>query len=169
MGLSRQEYWSVCKYTMYIYIKCTIYTMYINYIHTYIYVYTNTYICVYILYIGVCVCVLVTQLCLNFWDLLGHSLPGSSVHGILQARILERVAFSFSRGSSQPRDQTWVSYITGSLYHVSHQGRPLYTNTRTHTHTHTHTHIKSPCCKLKTYTMLYVNYMSINAEKCLPT
>ena len=39
------------------------------------------------------------------------SLPGSSVHGILQARILQWVAMSSSRGSSQPRDQTGVSYI----------------------------------------------------------
>ena len=37
------------------------------------------------------------------------SLPGSSVHGISQARILEWVAISFSRESSQPRDQNWVS------------------------------------------------------------
>ena len=39
------------------------------------------------------------------------SLPGSPVHGISQARILEWVAMSFSRGSSQPRDQTHVSWI----------------------------------------------------------
>ena len=39
------------------------------------------------------------------------STPGSSVHGILQARILEWVAMSFSRGSSQPRDWTFVSYV----------------------------------------------------------
>ena len=42
--------------------------------------------------------------------------PGSSVHGILQARILEWVAISFSRGSSQPRDQTWVSCIVGRFF-----------------------------------------------------
>ena len=42
--------------------------------------------------------------------------PGSSIHGILQARILERVAISFSRGSSQPRDQTPVSYIVGRFF-----------------------------------------------------
>ena len=41
------------------------------------------------------------------------SLPGSSVHGILQARILEWVAISFSRVSSQPRDQIQVSHIAG--------------------------------------------------------
>ena len=39
--------------------------------------------------------------------------PGSSVHGILQARILEWVAILFSRGSSQRRDQTWISHIAG--------------------------------------------------------
>ena len=41
------------------------------------------------------------------------SLPGSSLHGILQARVLEWVAISSSRGSSQPRDQTRVSHIPG--------------------------------------------------------
>ena len=45
-----------------------------------------------------------------------YSPPGSSVHGILQARILEWVAISFSRGSSQPRDQTWVSHMAGRLF-----------------------------------------------------
>ena len=39
------------------------------------------------------------------------SLPGSSVQGILQARRLQRVAISFSRGSARPRDWTWVSHI----------------------------------------------------------
>ena len=47
-----------------------------------------------------------------------HSLPGSSVHGILQARILEWVAIPFSRGSSQPRDQTLVSCIAGRFFTV---------------------------------------------------
>ena len=42
--------------------------------------------------------------------------PGSSVHGILQARILEWVAISFSRGSSRPRDQTQVSHIAGRCF-----------------------------------------------------
>ena len=42
--------------------------------------------------------------------------PGSSVHVILQARILECVAISFSRGSSQPRDQTQVTRIAGRLF-----------------------------------------------------
>ena len=47
-----------------------------------------------------------------------HSLPGSSTHRILQARILEWVAISFSRGSSQPRDQTWVSCIAAKFFTV---------------------------------------------------
>ena len=51
------------------------------------------------------------------------SLPGSSVHGILQARILEWVAISFTRGSSWPRDRTCVSCIGRQiLYHLSHLG-----------------------------------------------
>ena len=58
-------------------------------------------------------------------DPMDCSPPGSSVHGIFQARILEWVAISFSRGSSRPRDQTWVSCIGGQiLYHLSHQGSP---------------------------------------------
>ena len=46
------------------------------------------------------------------------SQPGSSVHGIFQARILEWVAIPFSRGSSQPRNQTWVSHISGRFFTV---------------------------------------------------
>ena len=44
--------------------------------------------------------------------------PVSSVHGILQARILEWVAISFSRGSSRPRDQTKVSHIAGRCFNL---------------------------------------------------
>ena len=44
------------------------------------------------------------QLCLTLCDPMDCNLPGSSVHGILQARILEWVAMLTSRGSSQPRD-----------------------------------------------------------------
>ena len=46
------------------------------------------------------------------------SLPGSSVHGILQARILEWVAISFSRASSQPGDWTWVSCSAGRFFTI---------------------------------------------------
>ena len=53
----------------------------------------------------------VTQSCPTLWDPTDCSLPRSSVHGILQARILEWGAIPFSRGSSRPRDQTLVSRI----------------------------------------------------------
>ena len=46
------------------------------------------------------------------------SLSGSSVHGILQAKILEWVAISFCQGSSRPRDRTWVSRIAGRLFTI---------------------------------------------------
>ena len=52
------------------------------------------------------------QLCLTLRDLLNCSLPGSSVHGIIRARILECVAISSSRESSQPRDWTCLSCVT---------------------------------------------------------
>ena len=55
--------------------------------------------------------VLVAQLCLTLRSPMDCSPSGSSVHGILQARILEWVAISFSRGSSHPRGQTQVSCI----------------------------------------------------------
>ena len=56
-------------------------------------------------------------------DPMDCSLPGLCLHGISQARILEWVAISFSRGSSRPRNWTWVSYIAGRFfYHLSHQG-----------------------------------------------
>jgi len=55
----------------------------------------------------------VAQLCLTLHRPMDCSLPGSSAHEIFQARVLEWVAISFSRGSSWPRDQTWVSHIVG--------------------------------------------------------
>ena len=51
---------------------------------------------------------------------------GYTVHGILQARILERVAFPFSRGSSQPRDQTQVTQITDKFFTAEPQGKIYY-------------------------------------------
>ena len=69
-----------------------------------------------------CVWVLVAQLCLTLCNPMNFNPPGFSVHGILQARILEWVAISFSRESSQPRGQTQASCIGRQiLYHLSHQ------------------------------------------------
>ena len=61
---------------------------------------------------------LVAQLCPIHCDPVDCSLLVSSVHGLLQARILEWEAISFSRGSSQPRDRTRVSCITGRFFTV---------------------------------------------------
>ena len=55
----------------------------------------------------------VAQSCLTLCDPMDCSLPGPFVHGIFQARVLVWVTISFSRGSSWPRDRTWVSCIAG--------------------------------------------------------
>ena len=57
----------------------------------------------------------VAQSCLTLYDLMDCSLPGF-IHGIFQARVLERIIISFSRESSRPRDQTQVSHITGRRF-----------------------------------------------------
>ena len=67
-------------------------------------------------------CVTCAQSCPTLWNPIGCSLPGSSVYGIFQARILEWVIISASRGSSWPRDRTCVSYVFNAL---SHQGSPI--------------------------------------------
>ena len=68
----------------------------------------------------------VTQSCPILYDPMGCSPPGSSVHGILQARTLEQVAISFSRGSSQTqRSSPGLPYCRQSLYQLSHQGSSL--------------------------------------------
>ena len=70
--------------------------------------------------------VLVTQSCPTLCNPMDCSPPGSSVHGILLARILEWVAMPSSRGSSQPRYGTQVSCITDRIfYHLSYQGSPI--------------------------------------------
>ena len=59
-----------------------------------------------------------TQSCSTPCDPMDCSLPGSSLHGIFQARILEWGAIAFSRGSSRPRDRTRVSRIPGRLFNL---------------------------------------------------
>ena len=60
----------------------------------------------------------VAQSCPTLWDPMDCSLPGSSVHGIFQAIVLEWNAISFSSGSSQPRDWTWVSRIVDRRFTI---------------------------------------------------
>ena len=70
------------------------------------------------------------QSCPTPWDPMNCRSSGSSVHGFLQARILEWIATPPSRRSSQPRDRTCASYIScigrQVLYHSHHLGNPAY-------------------------------------------
>ena len=59
-----------------------------------------------------------------FCDPMDYSPPGSSAHGISQARILELVVISFSRGSSQPKEQTHVSCIASGFFTTELPGKP---------------------------------------------
>ena len=62
--------------------------------------------------------VLISQSCPTLWGPMDYRSPGSSVHGILQARILECVSTTVPRRSSWPRDRTWVSHIAGRFFTV---------------------------------------------------
>ena len=90
------------------------------------------YVCIYMydMYMHEYVCAKSLQSCPTLCDTMDCSLPGSSVHGILLARILEWVALPSSRACSWPRDRTYVSYIylhwqVGSLSLVP-PGKPMY-------------------------------------------
>ena len=81
----------------------------------YMYVFAwNVYIVIDV-YMCVCICICV---CLTLCGPMDCSLPGSSVHGILQARVLEWVAKPFSKGSPRPRDQIRVSCIADRFFTV---------------------------------------------------
>ena len=64
--------------------------------------------------------------CLTLCDPMDCSPPGSSVHGILQAGILQWVAMPSSRGSSHPRDRKYTSGIAGKFFTAETQGKPQY-------------------------------------------
>ena len=86
--------------------------------HTYMYVYTHTHICMYI-YIHIHIYGvdgLDAKSCLTLWDPMDCNPPGSSLHWVFQARILEWVAIPYSRGSSWPRDWTRVSCLAGGFF-----------------------------------------------------
>ena len=82
--------------------------------------------------VSVCACVHAKSLqsCFTLWGAIYHSPQGSSVHEIIQARILEWVAMPFFRGSSTPRDRTHVSCAScigrQVLYHWHNLGSPFY-------------------------------------------
>ena len=65
----------------------------------------------------------VAKSCLTLRDPMDCSPPGSSVHGISQAKALEWAAISFSRGSSRPRDRFLVSYTAGRFFTAEPPGK----------------------------------------------
>ena len=100
------------------------------------------------------------QSCPTLCDPMDCSPPGSSVHGIFQARVLEWVAISFYRGSSWPRDRTRVSHIVGRRFTVWATHTHIYIgiyayrftcNTHTHTYIHIHTHYICLCVYIYIY------------------
>ena len=79
-------------------------------------------------FISECVCVFSPSVCiqsLTLFSPMDCSLPGYSVHGISQARILEWVAISFFRASSQPRDQTRSPTLWADALPSEPQGKPI--------------------------------------------
>ena len=68
---------------------------------------------------------IITQLCLTLCDLIDCSASGSFVHTVGQARILEHLVIAFFRGSSQNRDQTQVSCISGRFFTFEPPGKPV--------------------------------------------
>ena len=96
-------YVCVCVY-IYIYIHICIHICVCVYIYMYIYIYIYTY----------------AQSSPTLCYPVDYSLPGSSIHRVFQARILEIVVISYSRGSSWPRNQTHVSCISCISRHLYH-------------------------------------------------
>ena len=136
-------------YTLYIYMCFRYAHIYVN-IHIIYYIllcfcmcivhaYVNT--CTYELYMFICTSIyvpsgsLAAKLCPTLCDPRDCSPPGSSVHGILQARVLEVVAFSFSRRSSQPSNRTQVSCIAGRFFTDRATREALYMYVDPHIHT----------------------------------
>ena len=73
----------------------------------------------------ICICCCsVAKSCPTLCDPMDCSPPGSPVHGIILARILEWVAISFSGGSSQPKNRTQVFYTAGGLFTAESLGKP---------------------------------------------
>ena len=102
----------------------------------------------------------VTQSCLTLCNTMDCSPPGSSVHGISQARIWEWIANSFSRGSSLTRDWTCISCafcIAGWFFTHWATEKSIYASIHTHTHTHTYVYIY-----MYTYLDLMINNCIVN-------
>ena len=111
-------------------------------------------VCMYI-YRYVCMCAKSLQLCLTLCGLMNCSPPGSSVHGILQAGILEWVGMSSPGGSSWPRDRTWVSCIAGRFFTIWATREAPYTYV--YIQLYIHIHITVICIYTHTYMCVYIH------------
>jgi len=101
----------------------------------------------------------VIQLCLTLCDPMDCSLPGSSVHGIFQARVLEQIAISSSRGSSRPRNQTRVSgYYCADSFPLHHLRSLMNAYIKTH---------QIIYLKYAVYCMSTINQIRSVAQSCL--
>ena len=102
------------------------------------------------------------QLLSQVWlcDLIDGSPPGSSVDGIFQARILQWVAISSSRGSSRPRNQTWVSCISYTDRPVVSAGKPVCVCVCAHAHVNWNI-VTLQCCASFCYMTVWISYMCI--------
>ena len=94
-------------------------------------------------------CCLGTKLCLPLCNPIDCSLPGSSVHGLSQARTLEWVAISSSRASSQPRDGTRISCLANGFFTTSYLGSSIFVVGISYLEIIHHTSYKLGCCSLK--------------------
>ena len=110
------------------------------------YVHTHIYVCI---HTRVKLKVLAAQSCLTLLSPMDCSPSSSSVHGILQARVLAWVAIPFSTGifpsqgdfsSSEPLGVCIYTYIYVYIHPVDQMTKNTHTHTHTHIHTHTHTH-----------------------------
>ena len=96
-------------------------------------------------------------MCPTLCDLKDCSLQGSSIHSIFQARVLEWVAISFSRGSSRPRDQTQVSRIAADALTSEPPGKPSHINMHL-------SHIYAPFNFLKTNRELILKVIKAKSQ-----
>ena len=99
------------------------------------------------------------------------SLLGSSVHGILHAIILEWVAISFSRGSSQPRDLTCISCIVGRFFSAEPPEKPVCVCVYTYIYMYIYTYMciyVCVCIYIYIYIYIYINFPS-RAKKKIAT
>ena len=109
--------------------------------------------------------VLVAQSCPTVCTPMDCNPSGSSADGILQARTLEQVVISFSRGSSWPRDQTQVSWIAGRFFTVWATREAPYTLqrslylSRANSRSTSSTVIGGLCCALLYISLLYIIYV----------